>query len=151
MILDVVGGLGRYGAIHRLFPEAARFLARADLLELEDGHHKIRGEELYAIVMRANGKPAQDAQLEVHDRYIDIQVVLEGVESMGWKPRAACRSAVAEFDAEKDYQLFKDMPEAWVQVHPGQCAVFFPEDAHAPLVSPGAVHKIVVKVAANAG
>jgi beta-galactosidase beta subunit len=34
-------------------------------------------------------------------------------------------------------------------LQPGSFAIFFPEDAHAPLSSTGRVHKIVVKVAVS--
>lgn len=147
MIIDAASGFSRYEPLHKLFPDVARFLARPDLVALPDGRHEIAGEDLFAIVMRANGKSADAAQLEIHDRYIDVQLVLEGTEEMGWKPRSACTLAVAEYDAEKDFQLFQDLPQTWAQVHPGQFALFFPEDAHAPLVSTGMIHKIVVKVA----
>jgi beta-galactosidase beta subunit len=47
------------------------------------------------------------------------------------------------------YQFFTDPPEAWLPVHNGTFAIFFPEDAHLPLISPGQIHKVVVKVAVN--
>jgi len=35
----------------------------------------------------------------------------------------------------------------WCPVPAGSFAVFFPEDAHAPMVSDGEVHKVILKVA----
>jgi len=147
MIFDITGRLTYYESMHHFFTAAAKFLERPDLADLPDGRYEIEGKELYAIVIRAVGTSSDDARLEVHNNYIDIQVVLKGTDSIGWKSRSACKNAVADYDAEKDLQLFTDIPDTWVQVHSGQLAVFFPEDAHAPMVSPDLLHKIVVKVA----
>ncbi|NJD55400.1 MAG: DUF386 domain-containing protein, partial [Nitrospirae bacterium] len=47
-------------------------------------------------------------------------------------------------------QFFVDKPDAWLSVEAGAFAIFFPEDAHMPLISPGRIHKVVVKVLAAA-
>ena len=52
-------------------------------------------------------------------------------------------------DAEKDVMFFADRPDAWTAVGPGAFAVYFPSDAHAPLVGSGDLHKVVVKVLAD--
>lgn len=147
MILDVTGKLSQYEAIHLLFPAAAKFLNRPDLKELADGKYEIEGKDLFAIVMRAAGRSADEAKLEVHNDYIDIQVILQGTETMGWKDRATCLAPVAAFDSDKDLQFFDDRPDTWFQVQPGQFALFFPTDAHAPLVATEEIHKVVIKVA----
>jgi beta-galactosidase beta subunit len=51
-----------------------------------------------------------------------------------------------QYDEEKDILLYSDDPAVWFTVHPGTFVIFFPWDAHAPLVSNGIVHKIVAKV-----
>jgi YhcH/YjgK/YiaL family protein len=65
---------------------------------------------------------------------------------MGWSPLAACRQALP-FDASKDVGLCNDISASWVLVPQGSFALFFPEDAHAPLAGTGKVKKAVVKVA----
>jgi len=146
MIFDIASGFARYESIHPLFPKVLNFLQRQDLIDLPEGRHELDGENLFAIVIKAAGKPSQDAQLEIHNDFIDIQLVLQGVEAMGWKARAACTSPVDDYDPERDLQFFTDLPDSWIKVQPGQFAVFFPEDAHAPMVSPDVLHKIVIKV-----
>lgn len=148
MVLDVVSSFSRYNSLNGFFPEVEKFLSRTDLQELPNGRHDIIGEDVYAIVMRTDGRSKEESKLEIHNRYIDIQFVLSGLESMGWKARANCSDPVDIYDMEKDFQLYNDPCETWLQVHAGQLAIFFPEDAHAPLVSDGFIHKIVVKVAA---
>jgi beta-galactosidase beta subunit len=53
----------------------------------------------------------------------------------------------SSYDAEKDIVFFDDAPETWFRVPAGSFAVFFPEDAHAPLAGEGEVRKVIVKVA----
>ena len=38
------------------------------------------------------------------------------------------------------------MPDNYVTVLPGEFVVFFPDDAHAPMIGTGVVHKVVIKV-----
>jgi len=123
------------------------FLARPDLQDLPLGRQEIGGPELYALVMRNPGRTRPEALLEVHRRYIDIQLVLAGCDEMGWRALADCHQPDGPYNAEKDYLLFRDRAESWVAVPPGHLAIFFPDDAHAPLVGSGEIHKVVVKVA----
>lgn len=105
---------------------------------------------MYAIVARDPARAQDKALLEAHRQYVDIQFILSGTDEMGWKPRAACSMPAAGYDAGRDIEFFADRPDVWMPVNPGQFIVFFPEDAHAPLVGTGVIHKIVVKVAVNA-
>jgi YhcH/YjgK/YiaL family protein len=66
---------------------------------------------------------------------------------MGWRSRSECSQPVAKYDSQQDVEFFADAAAAWIDVQPGELAIFFPDDAHAPLVGSGEIHKIVVKVA----
>ena len=72
---------------------------------------------------------------------------LEGTDEMGWKPTVACHTPQTAYDAAADVQFFDDAPDTWMDVHAGQFAIFFPPDAHLPMISSGPVHKVVFKVA----
>jgi YhcH/YjgK/YiaL family protein len=67
---------------------------------------------------------------------------------MGWKPASACSQPTREYDQKADIQFFADEPDAWLATESGAFAIFFPEDAHMPLISQGQIHKVVVKVLA---
>jgi biofilm protein TabA len=93
------------------------------------------------------GRTRSEAKLECHRRYIDIQLVLEGVDEMGWKPLSDCHEPMNDYSAERDIQFFRDVPASWIATPPGAFCIFFPEDAHAPLVSNGKIRKAVIKIA----
>ena len=146
MILSTLIQSTRYAVLHPLFPRAFEFMRSTDLLALAPGVYHIVGEQLFAIVENVAGRRRGQAQLECHRKYIDIQLVLEGVDEMGWKPLADCRKPVADYSAEKDIQFFHDVADAWIATPPGAFCIFFPEDAHAPLVSNGNIHKVIFKI-----
>jgi biofilm protein TabA len=148
MIFSTLSQSDRYAALHPLFPRAFDYIRSTDLLSLAPGCYPIVGEELFAIVEHMPGRTRDEAKLECHRRYIDIQLVLEGVDEMGWKPLADCHKPVGDYSAEKDIRFFHDAVATWIATPPGAFCIFFPEDAHAPLVSSGQVHKVIFKIAA---
>lgn len=91
-------------------------------------------------------KREEEASLEVHDKYIDVQVLIAGeVETMGWRERRECRVPGA-FRCGRRHSVFADRPQLFVGIRPGQFVVFGPEDAHAPMIGRGRIKKAVVKV-----
>jgi YhcH/YjgK/YiaL family protein len=148
MIFDTIANADRYAALHPLFPRAFEFIRNTDLHALTPGCYPIVGDDLLVIVENAAGRSRDEAKLECHRKYIDIQLVLEGVDEMGWKPLAECREPVDGYSAEKDIQFFHDAPSSWIATPPGAFCIFFPEDAHAPLVATGNIRKVIFKIAA---
>ena len=147
MILDSLPQADRYFALHPLFVRAFEFLRGTDLKSLAPGKHTVEGERIFAIVEACAGRTRAEAKLECHRRYIDIQLVLEGVDEMGWKPVAECVDPATDYDVARDIRFFNDAPSSWIATPPGSFCLFFPDDAHAPLVSTGQIRKAVVKIA----
>jgi len=147
MILDRLEQADRYACVHPLFGAAFDFLRQPGLGEQAEGRREIQGQGLYAVISRSSARPRDKARLEAHRRYIDIQFVVSGTEEMGWKSRSLCLRPEGAYDPEKDVEFYAEAPETWVAVGPGAFAVFFPEDAHAPLIGCGELRKVVVKVA----
>ncbi len=149
MILDILENAPRYFALHEGLAKAFEFLSRPGLQELPVGRYEIDGDRIYAMVSTGPGRRKEDALLETHEKYIDIQFILEGCDTMGWKPKSLCTQPAREYDSKADIQFFEDTPDAWLATGSGSFAIFFPEDAHLPLVSEGQIHKVVVKVKAT--
>lgn len=147
MIFSTLSHSGRYAALHPLFPRAFEYIRYTDLLSLTPGNYPIVGDDLFAIIEHMPGRTRAEAKLECHRRYIDIQLVLKGVDEMGWKALADCHKPVSDYSTEQDIRFFHDTPATWIATPPGAFCIFFPEDAHAPLVSSGQVHKVVFKIA----
>jgi len=149
MILDVLENAHHYAVMNQGFAKAIAFLLRPDLKDLPVGKHEIDGERVYATVSKDAGQKRADALLETHQKYIDIQLILAGSDDIGWKPKSMCRQPSGAYDPKTDLQFFSDQPNTWLSMVSGEFAIFFPEDAHMPLISSGRIHKVVVKIAAK--
>lgn len=147
MIFDTLANAGRYAALHPLFPRAFEFLRSTNLNALAPGRHLIEGEYLFAIAESTPGRSREEARLECHRKFIDIQLVLEGTDEMGWKPLHDCHEPLSDYSEAKDIQFFRDTPASWISTPPSAFCLFFPQDAHAPLVSSGNIRKVIIKVA----
>jgi biofilm protein TabA len=146
MILCPISQFHRYAHLHPGFPAVARFLTNADLGAFPEGRTDLQGDDLY-VSSSPQARKRPTAPLEAHRAYIDVQVILEDTDTMGWAPLEACREESAPYDPDKDIVFFRDAAENLVTVRAGQLIIFFPEDAHAPLIGEGGtVQKLVLKV-----
>ena len=107
----------------------------------------VDGDKAYVTVKDHQLKKKEDARVEAHDKYIDIQIVIRGTESFGWVSRSDCKTVQTPMNEEKDIIFYADAPTTYVTLSSGQMVIFFPGDGHAPLVGDGTVRKAIVKVA----
>lgn len=149
MILDQLERSDLYEGLNSGFAAAFKFLQRSDLRDLPPGRHEIDGERVYATISRQDGRRREEAKLEMHRKYIDLHYLIAGGEEMGWRSALTCFDSEDAFNDERDFQLFCDAPSTWFTVNPEQFVIFYPADAHIPLVGPGELHKAVIKVAAS--
>ena len=148
MIVDTLENLEKYAGLNPLFAQAVEFLKSHDLNALEVGKTELQGKNLVVNVAQTNPKTKEQAKLETHNEFIDIQIPLSGIETMGYTPASSCTPADAAYNAEKDITFFEGLAETYVTVKPGMFAIFFPQDGHAPGVTPERVKKVIVKVKA---
>jgi biofilm protein TabA len=145
MILDTIQNAERYYSTHPGFKAAFEWLRKQSAVKLPAGRQEINGDRLYANVVTSPGRGQAAAKFEAHREYIDIQYMAEGFDLMGW--RHLDKTMVGKgFDAVKDCELYEDRPELWIPVPIGHFAIFFPEDAHAPMGGDGPMYKLVAKV-----
>jgi len=146
MRLSRIISAGRYECLHPLFPAAFRFLVEENLEALSPGRHEVDGDRLYAVVFHGTGRGSAEALLETHRRYVDIQAIVSGMDLMGWTSLEECKTYGLGYDEEKETEFYRVEPTVFFPVFPGHFAVFFPEDAHAPLAGVDPVRKVVMKV-----
>ncbi len=147
MILDSLKNAALYYGLSPRMKKAFELMASTDWTTVEPGIHELDGRDIYVNVMERGLKTKEAAKLEVHNDYIDIQMLIAGkCESFGWSERCNLKQPQGEFNPEKDIQLFDDVPQTYYTLYPGQFTVLFPEDGHAPMVGEGTVRKIIFKV-----
>jgi YhcH/YjgK/YiaL family protein len=147
MIIDTAINASKYFSVHPLFAKAFEFIGQTDLANTPDGKSDI-AEGLKAIFSNKPGITAEEsvAKFECHNKHIDIQLCINGTETIGWKPRGKCVTENGGYNPEKDVQLYNEQPDMYFQLTNGQFAIFFPEDVHAPMIGEGEIKKLVIKV-----
>lgn len=147
MIIDTLANASKYFSLHPSFAKAFDYINQNDVTTLTDGIYETP-EGLKVIVNTGMGKTTESslAKFECHDKNIDIQLCVKGLESMAWKPREKCLTPNGEYNPDKDVRFFSDAPDMSFQLTDGQFAVFFPEDVHAPMIGDGEIKKVVIKV-----
>ena len=147
MIFDSLKNSVAYYGLSPRIKQAFELYATVDWTKAEPGVHELDGRTIYANVQERGLKTKEEAKLEVHDKYIDIQILVSGAEeAFGWADRSTLTQPKDAFNAEKDIQFFEDAPQTYYTLRPGQFTILLPEDAHAPLVGEGTIRKVILKV-----
>lgn len=147
MIIDTLDNLAKYVSLNPLFNDVVEFLKNNDLDKLEAGKTMIKGTDLFVNIQEAKGKTKEVALLETHKKMIDIQIPLSTSETFGYTP--LCDLPEAEYNAEKDITKYEGLAETYVTCKPGEFAIFFPQDGHAPCISDEpTIKKAIFKVLA---
>lgn len=146
MILSNLNNAAELSKLGPRFKQLFDYLASHDILSAPLGRIDIDGDNLYISNVLQEGKTREERKLEIHRKYIDVQVLLEGTEMMGWKPLEEIKSYEGEYSAEKDIRFSTEKADTYFTLHAGQLAIFYPEDGHAPAIAEGKFRKFIAKV-----
>lgn len=145
----IVGDLkcsSRIESLHPMFKTAFDYVKSHDLLAKEPGRIELDGDVLFINRSTVKGVRQEDQVLELHRDYIDIHILLDGNERIGWKPLESCKNLKQAYDPAGDCMLYDEPAESYVDLRPGQFLIAYPEDAHAPIIGNGTIQKLIVKV-----
>ena len=134
--------------LHPLFKQVFDYIKSTDFSTFPEGKKDL-GNDVSISIMNLTCKPKSEAVIETHDKYIDIQLPLFGVEKIGWKSRREVQEESIPYDEEKDITFYIDHPTAYTKVYPGQFVIYFPSDGHAPGIGQGTIRKAVIKIPVN--
>lgn len=148
MILDSLQNSDLYVSVNPRFKQAFDFLKSTDLVNLPVGKIELDGSNLVVNVVEIDGKTEEEARMETHNKFIDIQVPVSKTETMGWKASCNLNEVTAEYNPEKDLSFFGDKATNFIKVLPLEFAIFFPSDGHQPGIVEGKIKKVIVKILA---
>ena len=149
MILTNLQNTERYEGLHPLFKTLFDYVKTHNLLEAPLGRIELDGDNLFINNTNPTCIPPEDQVLEMHRDYIDVQILLEGEETVGWKALEDIEHLTKEYEKEGDCALSDDTPTCYLQIHPGQVYILYPEDPHAPIIGEGKLRKAIGKVKIN--
>lgn len=129
MIISSYKKLDTYKGLSKNLGTAINFLQTADKSNLEVGKFAIDTDEVYAIVSEYSTRALNEGKFETHEKYLDIQCLLEGEEFILVTNRSKLEST--GYDAVSDKENYTDgVEEVSVRVMPEMALILYPEEAH---------------------
>ena len=119
------------------------YIFQHDFTQLMAGRITLDGDDLFINLDEVELKPKEEQRLEFHKGYIDVQVPLLQPETMGWTALSDLGKPDFAYNPTTDCGFYKQAAREYLKVELGQFTVFFPEDAHAPIIGEGLQRKLV--------
>ncbi len=147
----IIGNINQLGVERRwLHNGIYKLIKQALTMNLETlpaGRYEL-GNGHYMNVDEVETEPIEQRRYEAHQDYADIQIVIMGRECIGYAPLALMERMV-EANPEKDVYFYEYSGQGMmIPMQRGTFAVFYPADAHRPLIAehaPGKVKKVIIK------
>lgn len=146
MIVSNLDNSERIESLHPLFKQLFDYVKSNNLLAMPCGRIDLAGERLFINNVNPTCVAESEQVLEVHHDYIDVHILLEGKERIGWKAIEDVQQLKQAYQKEGDCALYADRPTTFVDLLPGQFVIVYPEDPHAPVIGEGKIRKLIGKV-----
>ena len=147
MILAHLNDSDRYASLHPLFKQLFDYVKVHDFTHVPAERIVLDGDRLFINVADVTLKSPEEQVLEVHRRYIDVHFPLSREEVMGWSSLSVLATeSMQPFNEEDDFAVYAERAQSYLTIHPGEFAIVWPEDAHAPIIGQGALRKLIAKV-----
>jgi len=132
--------------ILRILQEVKSQIGKTPIL----GKYELPYEESFFFIVDDKTEPLAQRRSEIHHKYLDVQLILEGSEVFGYSEHPL-------ISIEEDYLEDKDIAfsnkvqdEQFVTLSAGDFIIFSPKQPHRPLVAvddkPAVVKKLIIKV-----
>lgn len=147
MVFDSIANAHRYYNLLPGIKDVFDYVENHMKNPVENGRYDV-SENVYVMVKRYPTEPADKLRYETHKKWVDVQVMINGTEYMGWRSVNPAEWP-DPYDPETDASFHPDMTGTDLKVEGGMFVIFFPEDAHKPgyyIHEPEDVEKLVFKV-----
>ena len=149
MILDQIDNALMYGGLGERIAVGLALLSEESVLNAPLGRYEVQGKDIFFVADEYETKPASEGRFEIHRKYLDIQCVVSGTESIGYTPLEGL-TEVQAYDGDKDIAFYANTTvHSTLILRPGLFAIFWPNEPHMPCrtaEAPCRVRKIVVKI-----
>ncbi len=146
------GNLASLDGDHMLSPALRNIIKQVKYqLEqsIENGRYLIKGDDVFFFVVDDNTEALQARKAEMHKKYIDVQILLEGEERFGFSVHPFL-SINENYLEERDIAFSEEIiNEQYIDLKKDDYVIFNTEQPHRPLISvnrPMSVRKAVIKI-----
>ena len=151
MMSDELRSLPSAG-LHPVLQQALTLAIAANPQEKTPGRYTLQGDTIFMNVMQFATQSPEQKKAELHQQYIDIQMLLSGEERILFGMTDSARHC-EEMHIEDDYQLCSQIADEQAMVlKPGKFVIFMPGEPHKPgcvVQTPMDIKKVVIKVRAS--
>ncbi|MGF1684123.1 YhcH/YjgK/YiaL family protein [Photobacterium minamisatsumaniensis] len=149
MIKGNLNNIDNYRNIDEAIMNILRIVKRRLNENSEIGHYTITGDKAFFFIVDDHTQLITERRCEIHRKYIDVQIILEGQECFGYSEHPF-QSIKEDFLLEKDVAFSEDIiDEKFIILQSGDFVIFDTLQPHRPLIAVNestAVKKAVVKI-----
>lgn len=145
MIFGKINELKFYEGINSDLDRAIEIIQNGSYKDGNEGKNEINGENLFFNLQNCQTKVLSDCFFEGHKKYIDIHVVIDGEENIGYSPKESLKEKT-EYELESDFQVLEGEEEYRFKMDKDNFIIFFPDEPHMPLIATNEVPKSLKKV-----
>ena len=150
MIIDTLSAAAKNAFYPAVIKKALQAVAQQDPHTLPPGKYTVDGDNLFFTVVEGQTRPLSEQRPEFHRQYIDIHIVLAGVEIIGAGNKGLPIAPDGPFKEAHDIGFCEAISsETLIHLHAEEIAILFPGELHRPMASLGAgapLRKIIVKI-----
>jgi biofilm protein TabA len=129
MIVNQISNFNTYKGLNEKFDKAFEYIEKNNLEEMEPGFYEIEGEELFLNLVEYVTKSSEERVWESHKKYIDLQVIIEGNEFIGYE--LFDRMKIKEnYNEQDDIYFLEGSLQSKVKLEKGDFIICYPQDAH---------------------
>lgn len=130
MVYDSIKNIGNYRGQSLWLDKAIDFLETADLNSLPIGRTEISGDKVFFNVMEAEAKEEDEVNFEIHKKYMDIQIDIEGTENIA--VGLDIEEVIEAYREEIDFGVVDCSEYVICKMGKGRFIICMPEEAHKP-------------------
>lgn len=150
MIYDVIKNIGNYRGQSLWLDKAIDFLETIDLELLTIGRTEIAGDKVFLNVMEAKAKEEDEVKFEMHKKYMDIQIDIEGTENIAIG--IEIEDVIEKYREDIDFGIVECSESVMCKLGKGRFIICMQEEPHKPGIIAGDnpyLKKCVLKVAVD--
>ncbi len=150
MIYDSAKNIAQYSALNADLESVVRAALDYAGKHFSAGRVAVDGERVYLNLASYQTHDASSAAAEAHKAYVDVMVMLDGVETVYVQHAEQLKEITQPYNSDTDALLGKLSEQATaVILRPGDFLILFPQDAHMPgchAHEPSSVKKVIGKI-----
>lgn len=151
MIFDKLSNITQYRGLSANLDLAIDAILKGEYLKAEAGKHEVSGKDVFFNAMGYITKNLEDCSFETHENYLDIQMIVQGEENIGYSDIEELEVTIP-FNAEKDVEKQTGASQTIFKMKEDNFVIFFPGEPHMPCIKTNEnreIKKVVFKIKAN--